>query len=86
MFGRILDWVVRYGILSKGILVMCDIFLICVFYFVGVYGFGGKYYGFVGKDVLRVMVKWFMEEEDLNDDLVSKNIFINELIVNVKKL
>ena len=86
MFGRISDWVVRHGIPSKGTSVTRDILLIRVLHLAGVYGPGGKYHGFAGKDASRAMAKWSMEEEDLNDDLVSKNTLTNELIANAKKL
>ena len=35
-----------------------------------VYGRGGSYNAFSGKDASRAIAKWSMSEEDLNDNLV----------------
>ena len=40
--------------------------------FLGVYGSGGKYNVFSGKDASRAIAKWSMSEEDMNDNLVRK--------------
>ena len=38
------------------------------------YGPGGKYNLFSGKDASRALAKWSMSKEDLTDDLVRKSL------------
>lgn len=39
-----------------------------------VYGPGGSYNAFTGKDASRAIAKWSMKEEDLNDNLVRIHV------------
>lgn len=43
------------------------------FFCVEVYGAGGSYDMFSGKDASRAIAKWSMSPEDLNDNLVRTN-------------
>ena len=46
----------------------------CFFLFcVEVYGPGGSYNAFAGKDASRAIAKWSMSEGDLNDNLVRND-------------
>ena len=50
------------------------------------YGPGGKYNLFSGKDASRALAKWSMSKEDLTDDLVRKVCVTSCVIVLNKDL